>query len=217
LSLSSFKRNGEPLDFESLSLRRRIAREAANLLYSGVEKEYKQAKLKAAKAFGANFLPTNLEVAMELDRAAEENEGPARHDRLVAMRREALALMEILKEYNPVLIGSVWRGTIHHGSDIDIVVYHDQPEEVLKILRRNSVKVTLAEQVAVTKKGSRKGSFHIHAESLAGEEVEIKVCSPEEAEVRVKCEIYGDQVVGLRTEEVRRVLGQNPVQRFVPF
>lgn len=217
MSLSSFKRYGEPLDFESPSLRRKIAREAANLLYSGVEKEYKQAKLKAARAFGANLLPTNLEVAVELDRAAEENEGPARHDRLVAMRREALALMKILKEYNPLLIGSVWRGTIHHDSDIDIVVYHDQPEEILKILRHDNIKVTLAERVAVTKKGSRKDSFHIHAKSPAREKAEIKVCSPEEAALKVKCDIYGDQVVGLRIEELEKLLGQNPVKRFVPF
>jgi hypothetical protein len=34
---------------DSVSSRKRVAREAANLLYYGAEKEYKQAKLKAAK------------------------------------------------------------------------------------------------------------------------------------------------------------------------
>jgi hypothetical protein len=64
----------------------RVAREAATLLYFGAEKEYKQAKLKAAKTFGVHFLPTNLEVALELDRIAEEKEGSARKERLVLMR-----------------------------------------------------------------------------------------------------------------------------------
>jgi hypothetical protein len=39
------------LSKNSLKLRSKIAREAASLLYSGSEKEFKQAKQKAAKAF----------------------------------------------------------------------------------------------------------------------------------------------------------------------
>ncbi|MDH5460241.1 MAG: hypothetical protein OEW71_04305, partial [Candidatus Bathyarchaeota archaeon] len=79
----------------SLSLRRKVAREAASLLYFGVEKEYKQAKLKAAKTFGVHFLPTNFEVAIEFDRISEEKEGAARQERLIQMRKEALKLMKI--------------------------------------------------------------------------------------------------------------------------
>jgi len=33
-------------------------------------------------------MPTNLEAAIELDRIAEENEGPARIDRLVLMAKK---------------------------------------------------------------------------------------------------------------------------------
>ena len=68
--------------------RHRIAREAATLLYFGAEKEYKQAKLRAAKILGSRFLPTNLEVAIELDRIAEEIEGSLKKRRLVKMRLE---------------------------------------------------------------------------------------------------------------------------------
>jgi len=217
LSLHAIGSYGEPLDPDSLNLRRRITREAANLLYSGVEKEYKQAKLKAAKTLRSRLLPTNLEVAIELDRIAGENENSTRQERLVRMRRDALTLMQLLTAYNPRLVGSVWRGTIHHDSDIDIVVYHDQFDDVTNTLKQHDIKITQTEQVAVTKKGRRKGSFHIYAESPAGEKTEIKVASPEEAALIVKCETYGDQVVGLRIEELRRLLRQNPTQRFVPF
>lgn len=58
-------------------LKQKIAREAAILLYYGTEKEYKQAKLKAAETFRSRFLPSNLDVALELDNIAEETEGPA--------------------------------------------------------------------------------------------------------------------------------------------
>lgn len=119
-------------------LKRRTAREAATLLYFGAEKEYKQAKVKAAKTLGAHFLPSNLEVAVEMDKLAEALEGPARKERLINMRIEALKLMKLLESYEPRLIGSVWRGTIRRESDIDIETYHDTPEKILHILKETT-------------------------------------------------------------------------------
>ncbi|MDH5482514.1 MAG: hypothetical protein OEY22_06520 [Candidatus Bathyarchaeota archaeon] len=197
--------------------RKKVACEAANLLYSGIEKEYKQAKLKAAKTFGVNFLPTNLEVALELDKMAEEKEGKARQERLIYMRKDALKLMKILKEYSPLLIGSVWRGTIDCESDIDIVVRHDDPGSIINILKQNSVKIAQAEWVSVTKKGKEKRSFHILVECPAKEKAEIKVISPEEANRKEKCEIYGDEITGLHIKELEMLLRRNASQRFVPF
>ncbi len=201
----------------SPSLRRKVAREAASLLYLGVEKEYKQAKLRAAKTFGANFLPTNLEVAIEFDRIAEENEGVARQERLIQMRKEALKLMKILERYNPVLIGSVWRGTIHCESDIDIVLHFDEPDDVLKTIKRNNLKVLRTEWATVTKRGVKKTSLHIYLESPTREKAEIIVRDAEETGRREKCEIYGDSITGLRINELEKMLKENPTKRFVPF
>lgn len=201
----------------SLSVRRKVAKEAANLLYFGVEKEYKQAKLRAAKTFGVHFLPTNLEVAIEFDKIAEENEGTARQARLIQMRQEALKLMKILKIYNPVLIGSVWRGTIHHESDIDIVVYHDEPNDILELLKQNNSKLLHTEWVAVTRGGHKKTSFHVYLELPIGVKAEITVRSREEASRKEMCEIYGDIITGLNIQGLERVLLENPMQRFVPF
>lgn len=204
------------MNIGAVDLRRKVAREAASLLYSGVEKEYKQAKLKAAKTFRVHFLPTNLEVATELDKIAEENEGPARQERLITMRKEALKLMRILKEYNPLLIGSVWRGAIHHQSDIDIALYHDEVEDVLRTLRLKNINILQAEWVTLTKKGQKKASFHIYLESPAREKAEIIVRGSEEARRKEKCEIYGDEVIGLHVKELAELLKENPAQRFVP-
>jgi len=204
------------LNVDSLKLRKRIAREAASFLYFGVEKEYKQAKLKAAKIVKSKFLPTNLEVALELDKIAEENEGSARQERLIQMRKEALKLMQILKAYKPLLIGSVWRGTIRYDSDMDIVVYHDEPEDILKILKQNNIKIVQTEWVAVTKKGKRKGSFHVYAELPIKEKAEIKIVQSSEAFMKEKCEIYGDEITGLSVQKLEKLLKENPTQRFVP-
>ena len=197
-------------------MRKKVAREAAHLLYFGVEKEYKQAKLKAAKTFGVHFLPTNLEVVIEFDRIAEEKEGATREERLIEMRKQALELMRILKPYNPVLIGSVWRGTIHRESDIDITVYPDKPNDILEVIEQNNLKVMQTEWATVTKEGLKKTSLHIYLE-LQTREAEIIVRSPEEANHKEKCEIYGDTITGLRIQKLEKILQENPTQRFVPY
>ncbi|MEM2249261.1 MAG: DUF4269 domain-containing protein [Candidatus Bathyarchaeia archaeon] len=197
-------------------MRRNVAREAATLLYFGLEKEYKQAKLRAAKTLGVHFLPTNLEVAMELDKIAEENEGATRTERLVKMRREALNLMRALKKFSPVLVGSVWRGTIYRESDIDIVAYHNEPHEILKILEKR-FRVLEFDWTSVTKRGKPKKSFHILIELPSGEKAEITVRGIEEIAVKETCEIYGDTLTGLSIQELERLLVENPTKRFVPF
>jgi predicted nucleotidyltransferase len=201
----------------SMSLRQKIAREAANLLYLGFEKEYKQAKLKAANTFGMHFLPTNLEVARELDRIAEENEGVIRRKRLVRMRKQALKLMNTLKMYNPVLIGSVWRGTINRKSDIDIVVYNDEPNDVLATLRQNKLKVLRTQRMTVTKQGQKKTSLHLHLDLPTREKAEVIVRSLEEINKKNECEIFGDTVKGLNIRELEKTLEKNPTKRYVPF
>ena len=208
---------GEPLNINSSSLRKKVAREAASLLYSGVEKEYKQAKLKAARTFGGHFLPTNFEVAMELDKIAEENEGPTRQEHLIRMRKEALKLMQLLKAYQPLLIGSVWRGTISYDSDVDIVIYHDEPEDIVEILEQSDLKIMQTRWVAVTKKGKRKSSFHVYAELPAKEKAEIKIVPDSEVSRKEKCEIYGDEITGLTILELEKLLKENPTHRFLPF
>jgi predicted nucleotidyltransferase len=198
-------------------LRRKIAREAATLLYFGAEKEYKQAKLKAAKTLGVHFLPSNLEVALELDKIAEENEGPTRQERLIQMRKEALKIMAILKKYGPILIGSVWRGTTRQGSDIDIALYHDVPDEILNILKKNNIKISKTEWTTETKRGKPEASFHIYVETAGKQMAELVVRSSEEAMHRRKCEIFGDELKGLNVQELERVLRENPAQKFIPI
>jgi predicted nucleotidyltransferase len=205
------------LNTNHVDLRCKIAKEAAVLLYFGAEKEYKQAKLKAAKTLGSHFLPTNREVALELDKIAEENEGPARKERLVQMRTDALKAMKILEAYSPLLIGSVWRGTIRRGSDIDIALYHDSPSEIVNLLKANGFDVSKTEWVTVTKKGKTEISFHMYMETSEKQRIEIVVRSSEEASRKRKCEIFGDEIRGLNIRELEKLLKENPARQFVPF
>jgi len=197
-------------------LRCRIAKEAAILLYFGAEKEYKQAKLKAAKTLGTHFLPTNREVAVELDKIAETYEKTSRKERLIQMRKEALQIMKILKDYSPILIGSVWRGTIRRVSDIDIIVYHDLEDEILTLIKKSDLKIVKTEWNRVTKKGKMEASFHVYAETSSKNTTEIVVRTPDEAVRRRKCEVFGDDLIGLTVQELERVLEENPAQKFTP-
>ena len=201
---------------DDFDLKHRVAREAATLLYFGAEKEYKQAKTKAAETFGVHFLPSNLEVALELDKIAEENEGAKRKERLIQMRKEALDVMRLLGAFCPVLIGSVWRGTIKQGSDIDIAVYADEAEEVVNVLKVGGVRVLKTAWTTVNKRGLTLESFHIYAETSAKHGLEIVARSREEAGKKRKCETFGDELKGLNIKELEKVLASNPTQQFIP-
>jgi predicted nucleotidyltransferase len=207
--------NGEGLSVDS-DLKQRVAKEAATLLYFGAEKEYKQAKLHAAETLGTHFLPSNLEVALELDRLADEQEGATRKDRLVEMRKEALTIMRLLSEFSPVLIGSVWRGTIKVGSDIDIAVYTDDPEHVPQQLKNGGIKVTKTAWTTVNKQGVTLSSFHVYAQTTLGYGLEVVARSCEEAGRKRRCETFGDLLRGLTIRELQKVLTSNPTQKFLP-
>jgi predicted nucleotidyltransferase len=196
--------------------KRRVAREAATLLYYGAEKEYKQAKDKAAQTLGTHFLPSNLEVALELDKIAEEQEGEKRKERLIEMRTEALAVMRLLSGFCPVLIGSVWRGTIKQGSDIDIAVYTDDPEAVVKALKAGGVKISKTAWTTVNKKGATLESYHIYAQTTSKHNLEITARASEEKGKKRRCETFGDELKGLTIRELEGVLQSNPTQQFIP-
>jgi predicted nucleotidyltransferase len=197
--------------------RKKVAREAANLIYLGIEKEFRQAKIKAANALNVKFLPANIEVAMEIDKIADENEGQTRQERLVKMRQEALKVMKLLEKHNPILVGSVWRGTIHRESDIDIVVFQDKPENVLRALEKSDLKIMQTQTVTITEKGRKRVSFHVFLESPTKEKFEVIIRSLEERFKKEKCDIYGDAVTGLDLKELKRLLRESPTKGFVPF
>ncbi len=203
-------------DRHSSVLKKRVARETAILLYTSQEKEYKQAKKRAAKTLGVRILPSNREVAKELDKIAEEREGPSRREQLFQMRKVALKIMEALKDFDPKLVGTVWRGTVHQNSDIDILAFSQDPEIVLDRLQKKEYRITGSEWRSVTKRGKKESSFHIHLVLSLGYETEVVVRDPEKIGLSERCEIYGDVITGLSHPQLQKVLKENPLQKFAP-
>ena len=197
-------------------LRNRVAQEAALLLYTSQEKEYKQAKQRAAETLGSRVLPSNFEVAEELDRIATETEGPQRKEMLHRMRKEAKEMMEMLRLFSPRLVGSVWRGTARKNSDIDIHVFAEDHKTVVDLLQKHGINPNSSEWRSVTKEGEKTSSFHIHATLASGDSLEVVVKSPEQEEKQEKCETYGDVKTGVTLSQLTKILQENPLERFVP-
>ncbi|MEM1990829.1 MAG: nucleotidyltransferase domain-containing protein, partial [Candidatus Bathyarchaeia archaeon] len=179
------------------------------------EREFKQAKERAANTLGIRVLPTNLEIAEELDRIADEYEGEERRIRLIRMREEALKIMEVLQTFSPRLIGSVWRGTANKNSDIDIVVFSPNKSPVVETLINSGFKVTGIEMRPSAKDGSGE-TAHIFLELPSSDKVEIIVRRPEDMYIEERCDIYGDLKTGLTINQLREVLRRDPLKKFVP-
>lgn len=192
-----------------MSDRSSVAKEAARLLYIGAVVEYIQAKEMAVENLGANAIPSNYEIAVELDKLADELEGGLRQRRLREMRERAIDIMRVLKKFNPRLIGSVWRGTAKNGSDIDIIALSSSHQNVEASLNNFPIK----EKGEVSFKGGVR-AYHIKLE-VGVDEVEVVVRDPTEYSEET-CDIYGDIKRGLKLEELERLLKVDPLRKFIP-
>jgi len=195
--------------------RRRVAEEAARLLYCSIAREYKQAKEEAARNLNVKVFPSNFEVAVELDKMADDAEGVGREKLIVDLRRDALKIMKRLKAFHPRLIGSVWRGTARKGSDIDIEVFSQNPELVAKAIE-DEYEVLRVEHAAKTLNGKTDRFLHIYFKPSPEYEVDIAVNGLERIRERRRCDVYGDLIVGLTLHQLEKILEENPHKRFIP-
>lgn len=195
--------------------RQSVAKEAARLIYIGAYEEYKQAKEAAARSLGMSPLPSNYEVALELDDIAEREEGLQRTKRLARMREVALEVMRAVRNYSPVLTGSVWRGTARKGSDVDISVYAADSEQVNAALVREGIKVGQSEEVVASTRGQARRSVHLTLD-FGDIEVELVARPLNEREEADRCEIYGDLKRGLTLPQLEKLMKTDPLRKFVP-
>lgn len=108
-----------------LQMRIRIAQLAAQLVAEHGIRDYGLAKRKAARQLGApdsHSLPGNDEIEAALKDYQALYQSAAHGDHLSRLRRQALAVMQALAGFNPVLVGSVLSGIATRHTDIDIEV-----------------------------------------------------------------------------------------------
>jgi predicted nucleotidyltransferase len=149
-------------------IRRRVAWEAARLMYDREESEYFRAKLKAARRiargeFKPRDLPSNREIRDQIQAWARLHEGDRRTENLREMRLEALRMMRVLRAFRPRLIGSTLTGHVRRGSDIDLHVFSDSVEAVAAALDDEGMSYQ-TERKRVRKNGEERQFVHIHVQ-----------------------------------------------------
>lgn len=201
----------------NLEKKTQVAKEAARLLYYGLAGEYYTAKREAAKSLGVRVLPSNREIAEELDQLSDLLEGKQKDEHLMNMRKEALKIMKVLKKFSPVLVGSVWRGTAHKGSDIDIRVYSDHEKAVIETMNQSKLMLIRQERTTKTIGTERKAYLHVFVKTPQGYEAEIVIRPLEDINVKEKCEIFGDDLKGLKLRELEEIIQNDPLRKFIPY
>jgi len=197
-------------------LRDLVAFEAAKLLYNGKYEEYIDAKRAAAEDLGTSILPSNREVALKILEYALEVEGDDYWMRLKELRDEALEVMEDLGEFNPRLVGSVWRGIVKPSSDIDIELDSENLEEVRRRVEESGYKILGIERIDVPEPLRHGSLWRIRILGKRGHEVEIILKEHQNYLNPPRCDIFGDIKKGLNIPELRKVLRKMPTALFIP-
>jgi predicted nucleotidyltransferase len=191
-------------------LRRRVAWEAARLMYTREEAEYFRAKMKAARRiaqgdFKPSDLPSNREIRDEIQVMARMLEGNRRTENLREMRVEALRLMRLLTNFRPRLIGSTLTGHVRRGSDIDIHVFSDSLEAVTAALDAEGFSYDV-ERKRVLKQGEERNYTHVHVEDRFA--FELTLYAANQAHYVFKSSITGKAIERASIAELEQLLAK---------
>ena len=117
--------------------RAEIARVAARLMAEEGIHGFAEAKARAADQLGIHgrkALPRNDEIEAEIRSWQALFQAEEQPRWLAAMRRTALAAMELLATFSPRLAGSVLRGTAPRDAEVTLHLFTDPPERVATFL-----------------------------------------------------------------------------------
>lgn len=195
-------------------IRLSIAREAARIMYEEGVKEYRDAKRKAARAFGpekalslGSHLPSNAEIHEELARLVRMHEGETQPERLLKMRLMALSWLEFLEPFRPFLVGSVLTGTVREQSDIDLHLFAESPEEVESFLDEREI--TYERETVSIRYGSEFHDYcHLYLED-DGIVIDCTVYEPSERRRKPKSSITGRPMERADAARLRKLIAES--------
>lgn len=130
-------------------IRKNIAHEAAKLVAQEGLEDFLLAKKKAAKHLNIHnkrLLPSNSEVELALIEYQSLFHNEKQQQIVLEFRKIAYRTMLLLKEYSPLLVGSVLSGTANENSEIIIHIFSDSPELISLHLEKNGIPTSLCER-----------------------------------------------------------------------
>lgn len=130
-------------DRQNERIRQEVAAEAARILATEGQRNYGQAKQKAAHRLGLSGrsgLPSNAEVEAELKRYRAMYGGEELANDLVEQRRAALEAMKFFGRFRPKLVGPVLEGTSDRHSRISLHVFCETEDDVIAFLLSRNIR-----------------------------------------------------------------------------
>src|SRR3990172_1898938 len=200
--------SAQPATMSSEKMRRRVAWEAARLMYAREESEYFRAKMKAARRIfrgdpKPKDLPSNREIRDAVQAMARMHEGERRAENLRDMRAEALRMMRVLRAFRPRLIGSTLTGHVRRGSDIDLHLFSDSLESVCAAVEGDGICYEV-ERKRVRKQGEERNYTHIHIQDRY--EFELTIYPTGMAHYVFKSSITGKAIQRASIAELEQLL-----------
>jgi hypothetical protein len=199
-----------------------IAQEAARLMYEEGVREYRDAKRKAGRRFGAekalslgSHLPTNAEIHAELQRLLLLHDEKVLPERLLHLRLIALRLMELLEPFRPHLVGSVLSGVVTEQSDIDLHLFAESSEEVEDYLWAKDIAFE-PEVVSIRHNGEFVDYSHLYLEK-EGVMVECTVYPLSDLHRIPKSSITGKAMERATSKQLRRLIAAMAALPEVPL
>jgi hypothetical protein len=130
-------------------LRKALAQEAARIMSEQGIDDYGLAKRKAAERLGASdiaVLPKNIEIEEALAAHQRLFEAHTHTSELSGLRRTALQAMQLLKRFDPRLVGPVLSGTASAHSDVHLHLFAEGAEPVALHLMEQGIPHRIAER-----------------------------------------------------------------------
>jgi len=161
-------------------LRRQIAQTSAKLMVEEGIDDFMIAKQKAMNQLGIGStmknLPSNSEIQEEILIYQRLFCAETHTKQLQHLRQIALNAMQLLKMFNPRLVGSVLIGTVHNHSEIVLHLFADTPENVAFFLMEQGIPYeTLEKRFRPTARESHKVLIYPSYRFLAGDEAIVLV------------------------------------------
>lgn len=121
-------------------MRARVADEAARIMIEQGVRDFATAKRKAVERLRLGTqgaLPSNAMIEERLAERQRIFEAGQHTDRLADKRRTALAVMSVLADFQPRLVGTVLNGTATLNCAVELHAFSDEAELVAFELARN--------------------------------------------------------------------------------
>lgn len=151
--------------------RQLVAQEAARLIVDQGLRDYRAAKVKAARRLGLTgrgSLPGNAEIEAAVSEFHKIFGGEAHTTLLSAMRTAALSAMDLLADYEPRLVGAVLNGTADDNSAVNLHVFADSAEVIACALTERGLRYRPYERRLKSRQGrtdSYAGFSFVHLET----------------------------------------------------